>query len=137
MSRTKRFISKFVKTKWLNISQIKNGALSIKDVGAKLLIPKAKKAPIKLKPIDLKIAQEKVSLYKVLSLIFLILGIGVVSYAISYIDEISFITFLSILCLSLPFYSLAFRYSFWSFQIQHNKLGCNIKTWLKSFGFNR
>ncbi len=70
--------------------------------------------------------------FKLLSIIFSVFGALIFMYAIYMAINKHFSGTLISLSLCLYASSQAFKFSFWHFQVKHQKLGCTLEEWLNS-----
>lgn len=78
-------------------------------------------------------AQQRAKLYRSYALGFFLLGLLVFFYAFYLVFAYAtFSGFLLGLCAAAAFFSQAFRFDFWSFQIRRRKLGATFEEWKSS-----
>ena len=65
-----------------------------------------------------------------LFILFVIIGLGIIGYAVYMAYLGHFGACLISFCLAGFSFAQAFKWHFWLFQIRHRKLGCTIKEWL-------
>lgn len=65
-----------------------------------------------------------------LFILFVIIGLGIIGYAVYMAYKGYFGACLISFCLAGFSFAQAFKWHFWLFQIRHRKLGCTIQEWL-------
>jgi intracellular multiplication protein IcmV len=76
--------------------------------------------------------QARLKEFRYLTRFFLSLAGVLVCYTLYLVIKLSVLGTLISVCLSLFCLAQAFRFHFWSFQIQQKKLGCSVEEWLKA-----
>lgn len=122
---------------WLDESRIKAFFLYILDVLKRLLIPQKQvpeesfaQAKKRLKLTDELLEKRKRSLF-ILSVFMIFLAILIISYAIYQMTQGGYLGAIVGFSVSVIAFALAFRYHFWYFQFDQEKLGCSFKVWLQ------
>lgn len=137
-SKTKRFFRQILNPRaWVDFDRIRTGQRYIVDACATYFIPQEKtpietfsEAKIRLQLSDNDLRTQQKALLR-LSLIMLIIACLVCAYAVYNIIQAHFLAAGLSAAISSMASVLAFRYHFWSFQIQKQKLGCTLKEWFE------
>lgn len=69
------------------------------------------------------------SRYTIFSYLYTTVGLALVLYSIQAFFEKAYLQSVGTICLSSFVFSMAFRYSFWAFQIRKKRLGCTFRQW--------
>ena len=125
-------------SRWFDWERTKSSTLYLTDGIKKFLIPqkhtatesfKAAQKRLELTDSDIIKRQEGLLRLCILMLLFSFSMFFYTIYLLYYFQIKAFIVSFVVMMLGL---TLAFRYHFWYFQIEHRKLGCSVKEWFKT-----
>jgi intracellular multiplication protein IcmV len=141
--RAPRFVKRVGKTffnvsAWVNYGQLSSFAKSIANLFKRLFIPaqatytETFAEAMQRFNLSEEDIQRRIKNFILLVSLWLIIALGVLSYALYLAFAGSWHGFIA--CIGLMFISLAqaFRYHFWYFQLKQRRLGCTFRQWLNA-----
>lgn len=130
-------------TGWIGYNSLKVHSRNLYDVLRSLFSPAPAPSPIETETFEAAIKrmglteqtlQETAQTYYWYAIFFATLGVLLVLFAFYLLFQyVTFSGWLLALASSALFFSQAFRFHFWYFQIQRRKLGCTFAEWREAF----